>query len=96
MDNKPYMTLTYANGPGYGDHINNEGRVNLTTMTTSNYNFRHPATVPLGSETHGADDIGVYASGPCANLFSGVYEQHIIPHLMAYAACIGNGMKACD
>lgn len=49
-----------------------------------------------GSETHAGDDVGVFASGPWANLFTGVLEQNVIPHFMAYAACIGNGLTACD
>lgn len=101
VDNMPYMTLTYANGPGYYVHMNGEGRVNLTSVDLSNlsrrqYIFRHPGTVPMSSETHAGEDVGVFASGPFANLFVGNLEQHLIPHFMAYAACIGNGLKACD
>lgn len=47
-------------------------------------------------ETHGGDDVGIFAMGPHSHLFSGVYEQNMIPHLCAFAACIGNGLTACD
>lgn len=54
------------------------------------------ADVPLESETHGGDDVAVFARGPQHAMFSGLYEQSQIPHLMAYAACIGPGPQACD
>ncbi|KAG4070667.1 hypothetical protein HA402_013587 [Bradysia odoriphaga] len=95
-DDMPYMILSYANGPGYTHHTTAEGRFNLTTMGITGYNFMHPATLPMSSETHAGDDVGVFASGPWAKLFTGVLEQNVIPHFMAYAACIGNGLTACD
>lgn len=47
-------------------------------------------------ETHGGDDVGVFARGPWSHLFSGVYEQNTIPHLIGFAACIGEGLTACS
>jgi alkaline phosphatase len=55
--------------------------------------------VPLKYETHGGDDVGIYAKGPFSHLFDGVLEQNVIPHIIAYAACIrGNesDLTACD
>lgn len=40
-------------------------------------------------ETHGGDDVGVFARGPFSHLFTGVFEQSFIPHAMKYAACLG-------
>lgn len=40
--------------------------------------------------------MGVFALGPWAHLFSGVIEENVIPHAMAYAACIGNGLTLCN
>lgn len=51
--------------------------------------------VPLDSETHGGDDVAVFALGPRHHVFTGLYEQSQLPHLMAYAACIGPGLHAC-
>ncbi len=45
--------------------------------------------VPKSSESHGGDDVAVYASGPWSHLFSGNYEQNYIPIAEAYAARIG-------
>lgn len=96
-DNMPYMTLSYANGRGSANNMNVTGRINPDSLDKSADNFRFPALVPLNSETHAGDDVAVYASGPWAHLFSGTYEQHVIPHIMAYASCIGGlGRTACD
>ncbi|KAJ8956590.1 hypothetical protein NQ314_006676 [Rhamnusium bicolor] len=58
--------------------------------------FRFPAVSKLSSETHGGDDVGIFARGPWAHLYSGVLEQHTIPHIMAYASCVGEGRTACS
>lgn len=97
-DSKPLATLSYANGPGYDTHVDGNGhRVNLTTLKNINArDHQFPSLVPLNSETHGGDDVAVYASGPYSHLFRGTFEQNYIPHALAYAACIGKGKKACD
>jgi alkaline phosphatase len=58
--------------------------------------FRQPSLVPLGEATHEGSDVGVYATGVNAHLFTGVYEQHYIAHAMMYATCLGpeNFLKA--
>lgn len=89
IDGKVYDTLSYANGPGYGTTFEGGQRVNLSMVDLKNPNRPASATVPLDSETHGGDDVGVYASGPWSHLFVGSYEQNNIPLLMAYAAQIG-------
>lgn len=39
--------------------------------------------------THGGQDVGVWASGPQSHLFSGNYEQNVIPLLMAHVLQVG-------
>ncbi|GAB0093479.1 Alkaline phosphatase [Sergentomyia squamirostris] len=86
-DSKPYFTMGYANGPGYGTHVvSGVGRVDPRSFDRSAWNFEFPVMAPRDSETHGGEDVPVYASGPWAHLFTGTYEQHVIPHLIAYAA----------
>ena len=58
--------------------------------------FIQPAAIPLGSETHGGQDVGIYARGPMAHLFHGVHEQHYIAHVMKYAACLGEYQEHCE
>jgi hypothetical protein len=59
-------------------------------------NFQYPSLVPLESETHGGEDVPIYSRGPYAHLFTGTMEQNVIPHLISYATCIGNGLTACS
>lgn len=89
-DDKPFNILSYANGPGYyGTFTKSEGRKVITEKDTQHPLYVHPAMVPLDAETHGGDDVAVFASGPFAQHFSGNYEQTNIPAMMARAAGIG-------
>lgn len=94
VDKLPYSTLAYANGPGFKIHINGS-RETLTSEMLSNKDFQYPSINPMTFETHGGDDVGVFALGPWSHLFTGVYEQNVIPHMIAYASCIGEGLTAC-
>ncbi|XP_067634281.1 membrane-bound alkaline phosphatase [Eurosta solidaginis] len=89
-DGLPYTVLSYANGPGFDNTYNEKtGRSEIYADETDNANFEYLATVPLEAETHGGDDVGVFASGPFAQYFSGNYEQSNIPAMMARALNIG-------
>ncbi|ASP39019.1 alkaline phosphatase [Bacterioplanes sanyensis] len=48
-------------------------------------NFCQEALLPLKSETHGSDDVALHASGPGAELFHGLLEQHAVYHLIRRA-----------
>jgi alkaline phosphatase len=50
----------------------------------------------MALETHGADDVAVYARGPMAHLLSGTYEQSFIAHTVRYAACLGDDTGDCS
>jgi alkaline phosphatase len=83
-DGKPYTTLSYANGPGSvlaGQKKAGE-RATLTQAEATDPAFRQPALVPSLSETHGGQDVTIYASGPGAWLFSGVVEQNYVYHVI--------------
>ena len=71
-DKQPYTTLGYANGPGAV--TNQAQRPTPETGLTA----RQQATVPLGSETHGGEDVALYAQGPGAGQVRGVIEQNRI------------------
>jgi alkaline phosphatase len=89
-DSLSIFTLNYANGAGFSDHFHaSGGRVDPNTLNYDKIDFRHPATAPLEDETHAGEDVGVYADGPWAHLFTGVYEQNYIAHGMMYATCLG-------
>ncbi|MBV1906855.1 MAG: alkaline phosphatase [Pseudomonadales bacterium] len=80
LDNnkKPYTTLSYANGPGHNGQ-------DLREIDTRKPNYLQEGMVPLYSETHGGEDVAVYAKGPSANLVGGVMEQNEIFHVMLSA-----------
>ncbi|KAK2496745.1 hypothetical protein MC885_012820 [Smutsia gigantea] len=56
-----------------------------------------PGFKVMGSERENisAVDYAVFAKGPMAHLLHGVHEQNYIPHVMAYAACIGVNRDHC-
>ena len=58
--------------------------------------YRFMAAAPESSSDHSGEDVAVYAVGPQSHLFRGLYQQNYIPHVLAYAACIGEGAKFCD
>ncbi|XP_017103279.2 membrane-bound alkaline phosphatase-like [Drosophila bipectinata] len=97
-DGHPYMVLSYANGPSYEnfyDTVTKE-RKDPTTVVKGEHDDEFPSGVPIDMDSHGGDDVPVFALGPWSNLFTGVYEQSTIPHLMAYASCLGDGHTMCS
>ncbi|XP_061636512.1 intestinal-type alkaline phosphatase-like isoform X3 [Phyllopteryx taeniolatus] len=85
-DQMPFTSILYANGPGYV-HINGT-RGNITMVDYYDEEYMQQAAVPLDAETHGGEDVAIYAKGPMAHLFHGVKEQNYVAHVMAYAACL--------
>jgi len=79
---RPYTTLGYANGPGYKGSA---GRPDLSQVDTGNAKYLQESTVPLDAETHGGEDVPLYAGGPGAQLFHGVQEQSYIYHAIVAA-----------
>ncbi|XP_069116121.1 alkaline phosphatase-like [Argopecten irradians] len=85
--NGPYFTtLLYGNGPGY-DAGN---RTDVKTTDTTDKNYIQAAAAPRIEDSHGGQDVGIYARGPMAHLIHGVHEQHYIAHVMTYAACVAD------
>ena len=41
--------------------------------------------MPGVAETHGGEDVAIYATGPGAHLVTGSHEQTIVFHVMNYA-----------
>uniref|UniRef100_A0A8C5G403 Alkaline phosphatase n=1 Tax=Gouania willdenowi TaxID=441366 RepID=A0A8C5G403_GOUWI len=93
VDQKPFTSILYGNGPGY--KLVTGARENVSTIDYQDNNYQAQAAVPLSMETHGGEDVAVFAKGPLAHLLHGVHEQNYIPHVMAYAACIGQNRDHC-
>ncbi|XP_049910854.1 intestinal-type alkaline phosphatase [Epinephelus moara] len=83
-DNKHFTTAVYGNGPGYQSGV----RPDMNESVSSGDDYRQQAPVPLDSETHGIEDVAIFAKGPMSHLFHGVQEQNYIAHVLAYAACL--------
>ncbi len=81
---KPYTTLGYANGPGAWQNPQNPklARPDLSDIDTESLDFKQHALVPLQSETHSGEDVGIYAQGPMSHLVHGVMEQNLIYFIM--------------
>jgi alkaline phosphatase len=80
-DGKPYTTLGYANGPGA---VQGE-RPDLSAVDTAAPTYLQQSLVPLASETHGGEDVAIFARGPHAHLFQGTMEENAIYWVMAKA-----------
>lgn len=80
LDGYPYTTLGYANGPGATIGQPRRG-------PPSDPHAAQQALVPTGdtfngtynlSETHGGEDVALYATGAGSNKFFGVIEQNVV------------------
>jgi alkaline phosphatase len=72
----PYTSLGYRDGPGASDKQD---------LENTDPNYRQAALVPMDYETHGGEDVALYAVGPQSQLFSGTLEQHWVFHALKYA-----------
>lgn len=112
LTQRPFTTLSYANGPGYPGASDVEpegpktfphgpkgppksftgvthGRPDLTHVDTTAPSYVQEVAVPLGSETHGGEDVVIWAGGPSAALFHGTREQNFVYHVLAAALGLG-------
>ena len=75
---RPYTTLSYANGPGFRS-------VELEDEDPLTPDYRQAATLPLASETHGGQDVAAYATGPGAERLRGVMDQDALHRVLREA-----------
>jgi alkaline phosphatase len=60
-------------------------RPDLTNVDTTSPSYLQEAIFPFANETHGGEDVAIYATGPGAYLVHGVQEQNVIFHIMKAA-----------
>jgi len=77
------------------------GRPDLAAVDTGAPDYMQEALVPGGSESHGGDDVGIWARGPGSAAVRGSVEQNAIFHFMLQAtpklreaACAAGGCNA--
>jgi alkaline phosphatase len=90
----PFTTIGYANGLGYSGPLNAADlasrsgikfRRDLSLFNILDPNYLQEAGIPLVAETHGGEDVAIFATGPGAYLIRGSMEQNWIFHVMADA-----------
>jgi len=83
-DGKPFTTLGYATGPGSVLLGQKEAgqRHEPTPAEAADLEYRQQSAIPNRSETHGGQDVTIYAKGPHAYLFGGVVEESYIFHVI--------------
>ncbi len=62
-----------------------DGRPDLGKVDTTHPDYLQEVSLPLADETHGGDDVGVWARGPGAAAVRGTIEQNVIFHLLVQA-----------
>lgn len=60
-------------------------RPDLSEVDTTDPAYLQEVAIPRMSETHGGEDVAVYAGGPGAELFHGAQEQHYVYHAIVEA-----------
>ncbi len=93
---RPYATISYANGPGFAIRDGGvddgparavaEGRSqNLADVDTMAPEYHQQSLVGTRAETHGGEDVALYARGPGADVVRGGINQNEIYHIMRRA-----------
>ena len=62
-----------------------QGRPDLTRIDTGNPDYLQESIAPFANESHGGDDVGIWARGPGSNAVRGSVEQNAIYHFMLQA-----------
>ena len=73
---RPHKPRTYA--PAVG-------RPDLSEVDTTGPDYLQEALVPMWDETHGGDDVGVWATGPGSHAVRGTMEQNTLYHIIVQA-----------
>ncbi len=79
-DGLPYTTLGYHNGP----NIRSEEA--QTDEMVQDKNYRQQTAIRRPSETHGGEDVALFAKGPGADRVKGIIDQAEIFDIMVEAA----------
>ena len=67
------------------DVVAASGRPDLSKVDTAHPDYMQEALVPMTSETHGGEDVGVWARGPGSKALYGTLEQNSLHHVIVQA-----------
>jgi alkaline phosphatase len=82
---QPEGSKRYPHEPTHYQGIT-QGRPDLRAVDTTDPDYLQEVTVPLGAETHGGEDVAIFANGPGAAAFHGELEQNAIFHVIVQHA----------
>ncbi|GMS97799.1 hypothetical protein PENTCL1PPCAC_19974 [Pristionchus entomophagus] len=86
-------SIFFATGPGYGDG----NRTLYTAEESMDPHFAQPASFFFNDARHGGEDVGIWAKGPFAWLFTGTLENTQIAYNIKYLMCLDDKEKSvCD
>merc|ERR1712150_302480 len=92
----PFTTLGYAQGAGYrgneenfGEGASREDLRKLGESKMKEFEYYQQSSAPIGSETHGGEDVAIVAQGPWSHLYTGIHEQTYVAYVMMKAQCLG-------
>lgn len=80
---QPAGAKAYPHGPSSFDPAS--GRPDLTHVDTEHPDYMQEALVPMKSESHGGEDVGIWARGPGSKAIRGTLEQNAIYHMIVQA-----------
>jgi len=83
-DKSPEGPKFWPSSPTKFQPIKN-GRPDLTKIDTTDPNYDQEALIPLADETHGGEDVAIFANGVDAHLIRGSMEENWIFFVMADA-----------
>ncbi|HXG18928.1 MAG TPA: alkaline phosphatase, partial [Methylomirabilota bacterium] len=83
-DKQPQGPKTFPHEPKSAGKEPNV-RPDLSRVDTTEPRYLQESIFPLPAETHGGEDVAIYATGPGAYLIHGVQEQHVIFHAIKAA-----------
>jgi len=82
-DRQPAGPKTFLHSPRRAQPA--QGRPDLHGVDTAHPDYLQESLVALASETHGGDDVGIWATGPGSEAVRGTVEQNAIYHFIVQA-----------
>lgn len=81
---QPAGPKTFLHAPS--NYEAREGRPDLSAVDTEDPDYLQESLVPLKAESHGGEDVGIWARGPGSDAVRGTVEQNTIYHFIVQAA----------
>ncbi|KAF8374166.1 hypothetical protein PRIPAC_80595, partial [Pristionchus pacificus] len=86
-------SIFFATGPGYGDG----NRSMYTSEESYDPHFAQPSAHFFNDARHGGEDVGIWAKGPYAWLFTGSMENTQLAYNIKYLMCLNEKeQNICD